>query len=366
MTRRPDIAPEARVHMKSIVTTLAISAFASAAFAADYSVFRVCEDKHVIKTSDGAEAGRVEYIVVDPSSHRLVSTIVSGGAVGERLVPVPVESISYRSDNEIVLTQITRERLVSAPVIERTQISSALVIQPTMVERSFTHFGVQASATSVRTDESSNRTPTTATSRTELDTNARPPGAANRTEAEINAQQRSTTTTRANENRPGQSREEAERNALGSTRSGQEGSRDQQADPRRSGRTEQGATDPQQPQQRREQAEQRERGQRGEDRSADTQRRNSQSGEKPEAVAERTRQERSQQPPQQREQGNSPSGAAEKSERHSGAAKESGEARSSREKSSGGKSEESRSERSQQPEPQNPGKTQGKGEKEER
>src|SRR4051812_30050684 len=92
----------------------------------EYSVFRVCQDERVIHTSDGAEAGRVEYVVVDPSQGRLVSTIISGGGGGggERLVAVPFSSMRFEPNHGIVLTEITRERLASAPVIERTQITT--------------------------------------------------------------------------------------------------------------------------------------------------------------------------------------------------------------------------------------------------
>lgn len=79
-----------------------------------YSVFRVCQDQRVIHTSDGAEVGHVQYIVVDPAQQRVVSTVVSGGVLGERYVAVPYEDIQMQDDNNIVLTNIDRERIVSA------------------------------------------------------------------------------------------------------------------------------------------------------------------------------------------------------------------------------------------------------------
>jgi hypothetical protein len=120
----------------------------------EYSVFRVCEDQHVLRTSDGAEAGRVEYIVVDPGGGRVVSSIVSGGVIGEKLVAVPFSSLRFGAQREVVLTEITRERLVSAPVIERNQINVSVRFQPTLVERSFTHFGIRRdSVSTTRTTE---------------------------------------------------------------------------------------------------------------------------------------------------------------------------------------------------------------------
>jgi sporulation protein YlmC with PRC-barrel domain len=97
-----------------------------------------------IKTSDGAEAGRVEYIVLEPSSQRVVSTIVTGGVVGSKFVAVPFSSMQFTNDREIALTEITRERIISAPVIERTQITSRNVIEPTFIERTYNHYGVSA------------------------------------------------------------------------------------------------------------------------------------------------------------------------------------------------------------------------------
>src|SRR5436190_3559249 len=134
--------------MKTKLTILTALVLAPAAFALDYTVFRVCEDQHVIRTSDGAEAGRVEYIVVDPEQQRIVSSLVSGGAIGEKLVAVPFASMRFGREHDIVLTEITRERLVSAPVIERTQVTVTARFQPAIVERSFTHFGVRADGVS--------------------------------------------------------------------------------------------------------------------------------------------------------------------------------------------------------------------------
>lgn len=130
--------------MKRIILTILGAAVAPAMFAAELSVFRVCEDKRVLRTSDGADAGHVEYIVFEPSTQRVVSTIVTGGVVGPKFVAVPFTAMEFTNDREIALTQITRERIVSAPVIERTQITSRNVIEPTFIERTNNHFNVQA------------------------------------------------------------------------------------------------------------------------------------------------------------------------------------------------------------------------------
>ncbi|RYD76083.1 MAG: PRC-barrel domain containing protein [Verrucomicrobiaceae bacterium] len=75
--------------MKSILlTTIAAAGLCIPAAVADYTVFRVCEEERVIKTSDGADAGRVEYIVVDPSQQRVVSAVISGGVISNKHVAV--------------------------------------------------------------------------------------------------------------------------------------------------------------------------------------------------------------------------------------------------------------------------------------
>lgn len=133
-----------------ILVPLFVALAGSIASAAELSVFRVCQDQRVIHTSDGAEAGRVEYIVVDPADQHVVSTVISGGVVGERLIAVPYNSLRFTSNNEITLTEITRERLVSAPVIERTQISAS-VIEPSIIQRTTTHFSARGDMRGDRT-----------------------------------------------------------------------------------------------------------------------------------------------------------------------------------------------------------------------
>jgi len=134
-----------------IIASIIVALAGSIASAAELSVFRVCQDQRVIRTSDGAEAGRVEYIVVDPSDQHVVSTVISGGVVGERLIAVPYTSLRFSGDREITLNEITRERLVSAPVIERTQINAS-VIEPSIIQRTTTHFSARGDVGRERTN----------------------------------------------------------------------------------------------------------------------------------------------------------------------------------------------------------------------
>ena len=132
--------------MKNILTTtitaLALGVAASS-YAAEYSVFKVCNDRHVITTSDGEQAGHIEYIVVDPESHAVVSTVIGGGFLGDRFVSVPADDFSYENGDAIVLHNVTRERLVSAPVFERDRIVEGGRIDPTYFGQSFGYWGRQ-------------------------------------------------------------------------------------------------------------------------------------------------------------------------------------------------------------------------------
>ena len=111
------------------------------AFAADqFSVFKICEDKHVIKTSDGQDCGHIEYIVADPAQQRIVTAVVSGGILSDRLVAVPYEEFRYGTGADITVN-VDRQRLVSAPVIERQTLVSGGFIEPTVVQRSVSYFG---------------------------------------------------------------------------------------------------------------------------------------------------------------------------------------------------------------------------------
>jgi hypothetical protein len=127
--------------MKRILIATIVMGLTATLHADSYSVFRVCQDQHVIHTSDGAEAGRVEYIVVDPAQQRIVSTVITGGVIGERHIAVPYSDIEINGEHDIVLTNIDRERIVAAPEIEVSRFASSSVVEPAIVDRSVTYFG---------------------------------------------------------------------------------------------------------------------------------------------------------------------------------------------------------------------------------
>src|SRR4051812_30182462 len=133
--------------MKTLLPIIALAIAASLAPAQDSSgltVLKVCQDDMVLHTSDGADAGHVSYIVMDPGSRVVESVLVSGGVLAERTVAVPFDSIRF-SGREARLTEIDQQRLISAPVIERSRISST-TFDRSVLERSRTHFGVSGTA----------------------------------------------------------------------------------------------------------------------------------------------------------------------------------------------------------------------------
>jgi hypothetical protein len=191
-----------------IIASIFVALSGALASAAELSVFRVCQDQRVIRTSDGAEAGHVEYIVVDPSSREVVSTVITGGVVGERFVSIPYESLRFSEGHDITLSEITRERLVSAPVIERTQISAA-VIDPGIIERDRTHFHARVEGTTEH--NAAERGAATNGRANERGPNAEAPnrnnpraetGTPNNTDAEARRQQQERANGKMNENRP--------------------------------------------------------------------------------------------------------------------------------------------------------------------
>jgi len=168
--------------MKNILITsiAALGLSLTTASAAELTAFRICEDQRVIHTSDGAEAGRVEYIMVEPSSFRVVSAVVRGGVVAEKFVVLPISVMHFGTGNEITLTNITREKLVAAPVFEATHFHAGMSVDTSVIEPSYTHFGVNASeitrtSTDIRTERDVNRSSTTVEGNAAIERNPNQP-----------------------------------------------------------------------------------------------------------------------------------------------------------------------------------------------
>jgi hypothetical protein len=132
----------------SIIALGALLSFASpqAAHGAEFTVLRVCEDNLVLHTSDRADAGRISHVVIDTGSRAIVSVLVTGGVIAERTVAVPFTSVQFGPAREVTLVEIDRQRLVSAPVIERSSIATTS-FESSWVERSRTHFASKSTST---------------------------------------------------------------------------------------------------------------------------------------------------------------------------------------------------------------------------
>jgi hypothetical protein len=76
-----------------------------------------------IRTTDGVEIP-IEDVLIDPQEGRIVTVVTT---YQDRLIPLPWRSIHVSSGDgggASATIEITRERLTSAPTIERSQITS--------------------------------------------------------------------------------------------------------------------------------------------------------------------------------------------------------------------------------------------------
>jgi len=117
----------------------------SARAANSYTVFRVCEDQHILKTSDGADCGHIEYIVTDPGEQRIVSTVITGGVIGTHHVCVPFSEFQASGERDFLLRGVTRERIIAAPPIEVDRLRASFSVEPSFIERSSTYFSANVS-----------------------------------------------------------------------------------------------------------------------------------------------------------------------------------------------------------------------------
>jgi hypothetical protein len=123
-------------------TSVMLAFRANAQDTSDYRVLKICESDYALHTSDGADAGRIEYIVIDPQEDEIVSAIVTGGIEANRFVTLPFSVFHLGTSHDVVLREVDRAHLESAPVIERSRITTSAAFDRGLVERSYTHFGM--------------------------------------------------------------------------------------------------------------------------------------------------------------------------------------------------------------------------------
>lgn len=139
--------------MKILIPIIACGltwSFASAA-PTGWSLIKVCQEDLVLHTSDGADAGRVTHLVLDQGGATVSSVLISGGVLAERTVVVPFSSVRVEG-SRTTLVEINRERLIAAPVIERSSISTTTTFDTSVVERSRTYFNTSATSTTSTTE----------------------------------------------------------------------------------------------------------------------------------------------------------------------------------------------------------------------
>lgn len=86
------------------------------------------------RTSDSGDAGTIEDLLIDPREGRIVTIVTS---VDNKLIPVPWADVTVGDDLRTISVNTTRERLIAAPTIERTQIAH---FNPELFRRSDTFF----------------------------------------------------------------------------------------------------------------------------------------------------------------------------------------------------------------------------------
>jgi len=105
--------------------------------------YQLCSAIHGarISTSDSQEVGTIDDLLIDPREGRIVTIITS---VDNKLIPVPWTAVTVGEDLKVITVNTTRERLIAAPTIERTQIAT---FSPELFQRSDAFFRESVSRT---------------------------------------------------------------------------------------------------------------------------------------------------------------------------------------------------------------------------
>ncbi len=77
-----------------------------------------------VRSRDGSEIGRIEQIGVEPQSGSILFAFVIPFVGYDRLIPVPWERIELTSDGSSAVVDLSRERLLEAPTLERGYLGS--------------------------------------------------------------------------------------------------------------------------------------------------------------------------------------------------------------------------------------------------
>lgn len=121
--------------------------------------YESCSQLHtmVIKTSDGVEVP-VQDVLIDPSEGRIVTIVTS---VDNRLIPLPWDVVHIGENRTVATVDLTHERLVAAPTLERSDLSSFSAERLQKSETFFRSGGSEnghSSAANVETDRGTEST----------------------------------------------------------------------------------------------------------------------------------------------------------------------------------------------------------------
>ncbi|GEM_PF-4437010 len=150
--------------MKIIIALAVVLSGALITSASAQTHYELCSAIHGahIRTTDSEDVGTIDDLLIDPREGRIVTIITS---VNDRLIPVPWTAVSAGEDLRVITVNTTRERLVTAPTIERSQITT---FTPEVYQRSESFFRETAapgSATSTNVTTQQMGNPGTATTR---------------------------------------------------------------------------------------------------------------------------------------------------------------------------------------------------------
>lgn len=100
-----------------------------------------------VENPQGERLGKIETLMLDLSEGRVLYAVLAFGGflgMGDKLFPIPLTSLSFRTDRNGVLERsilnVDKETLQSAPGFDRSDI--AVHTDRSFLSRVYTHYGV--------------------------------------------------------------------------------------------------------------------------------------------------------------------------------------------------------------------------------
>ena len=99
-----------------------------------------------VENSKGENLGKIESLMLDLSENRIIYAVLSFGGflgMGDKLFPVPMDAITFRSDEkgnlERCIVDIDKETLKNAPGYDSDNLPS--VVDRSFASRVYSHYG---------------------------------------------------------------------------------------------------------------------------------------------------------------------------------------------------------------------------------